>query len=66
MSLAGQGLLERLLDVLRECARTVAERLPEPTAAVTDSQSVKTTESGGDAVVDAPDQKAVFRGDCLR
>ena len=36
-----------MLDALREQARRLAGRLVQPTAAVIDSQRVKTTESGG-------------------
>ena len=43
------GVLERMLDELRGLARVQAGRDAEPTAAATDSQSVKTTESGGPA-----------------
>ncbi len=43
------GLLERLVHRLRDLARRCPGRSAEPTAASVDSQSVKTTESGGPA-----------------
>ena len=43
----GDGVFDRMMDALRELARAEAGRRAEPTAAIIDSQSVKTTESGG-------------------
>ncbi len=41
------GVFHRLMDALRALARVAAGRGLEPTAALSDSQSVQTTESGG-------------------
>jgi len=43
----GSGVFDRMMDALRDLARAEAGRKVEPTAAIIDSQSVKTTESGG-------------------
>jgi len=48
------GTWERLNDELRELVRQRAGRHPQPTAAILDSQSAKTTEKGGLAATTGP------------
>jgi putative transposase len=41
------GVWQRLQDALRRLARLQAGRTPEPTAAILDSQSIRTSQRGG-------------------
>ena len=50
------GTWMHITDLLRQQMRETLEREPEPQIAVIDSQSVKTTEAGGDRGFDAGKQ----------
>jgi transposase len=48
------GTLEKLHDALREEVRLKAGRMAQPSAVILDSQSVKTTEKGGQKATTKP------------